>query len=122
VMSSMEAIQWAAVPALLVEIPTTAAAPALQLEITMAVVAATSPDPSVGEEGLQADLDMAVGVDASSLDPKSARILLKAVAATWEVHWLREILPTASRVPGYSKKLVTQNISSHTCLIIEIMT
>jgi hypothetical protein len=121
-MSSMEAIQWAAVPALLVEIPTTAAAPALQLEIAMAVVAATSPDPSLGEEGLQADLDMAVGVDASSLDPKSARILLKAVAATWEVHWLREILPTASRVPGYSKKLVTQNRSSHTCLIIEIMT
>jgi hypothetical protein len=29
------------------------------------------------------------------------------VAATWEVHQLREILPTALRVPSYFKKPVT---------------
>jgi hypothetical protein len=52
------------------------------------VVAASSPDPSVGEEGFQADLDMTVGADASSLDPKAARILPEAVVATWEVHQL----------------------------------
>jgi hypothetical protein len=95
-------------------------APALQEEIPMMAALASSPDLSVGEEGLQADLDMAVGADASSLDPKVARILLEAVAATWEVHQLQEILPTTSRVPGYSKKPVTQKRSSHACLIIEI--
>jgi hypothetical protein len=64
---------------------------------------------------------MAIGVDASSLDPMVARILQEAVAAMWEVHRLWEILPTASRVPGYSEKLVTQKILSHACLIIEIL-
>jgi hypothetical protein len=63
-------------------------APALQVEIPMAAMLASSPDPSVGEEVLQADLDTTVGVDASSLDPKVARIMSEAVAATWEVHWL----------------------------------
>jgi hypothetical protein len=63
-------------------------APALQVEIPMAAMLASSHDPSVGEEVLQADLDTAVGVDASSLDPKVARILSEAVAATWEVHRL----------------------------------
>jgi hypothetical protein len=58
-------------------------------------------------EGLQADLDTTVGVDVSSLDPKAVRILSEAVTAMWEVHRLREILPTASRVPGYSEKPVT---------------
>jgi hypothetical protein len=71
-------------------------------------VSASSPDLSVGEEGLQADLDMVVGEDASSLDLKAARILPEVVAATWEVHQLREILPTASRVSGYSEKPITQ--------------
>jgi hypothetical protein len=61
----------------------------------------------VGEECLQADLDTAVGADASSLDTKAARILPEAMAATWEVHRLWEILPTASRVPDYSEKPVT---------------
>jgi hypothetical protein len=98
-----------------VEIPTAVATPALQVEIPKMAVAASSPDPSVGEEGLQADLDMAVGADGSSLDPK-------AVAATWEVHRLREILPTTSRVPGYSEKPITQKRLSHACLIIEILT
>jgi hypothetical protein len=37
------------------------------------------------------------------------------------VHRLWEILSTASRVPGYSEKPVTQKISSHACLIIEIL-
>jgi hypothetical protein len=50
-----------------------------------------------------------------------ARILQEAVAAMWEVHRLWGILPTASRVPGYSEKPVTQKIYSHACLIIEII-
>jgi hypothetical protein len=82
---------------------TAVAASALQVEIPTAVVAASSPDLSVGEEDLQADLDTTVGADASSLDPKAARILPEA--ATREVHQLREILPTASRVPGYLRRL-----------------
>jgi hypothetical protein len=73
VVSSTEAIQRAAVPALQVEIPTVSAS-------------ARTPNPSVGEECLQADLDMAVGADASSLDLKVARILPEAMAAMWEVH------------------------------------
>jgi hypothetical protein len=68
---------------------------------------ASTPDPSMGEEGLQADLDTTVGADSSSLDLKAVTILSEAVVATWEVHRLREILPTASRVPGYSEKPVT---------------
>jgi hypothetical protein len=75
----------------------------------------------MGEEFLQTDLDTAVEVDASSLDPKTARILSEAMAATWEVHWLWEILPTTLRVPGYYEKLVTQKRPSHECLIIEIL-
>jgi hypothetical protein len=34
------------------------------------------------------DVDMAVGANASSLDPKAARIMPKAVAFMWEVHRL----------------------------------
>jgi hypothetical protein len=83
-MSSTEVIQRAAAPVLHVEIPT--------------AVAASSPDPSVGEEGLHADLDMVVGVDAGSLDPKAARILPEVVTTMWEVHRLWEILPT--RIEG----------------------
>jgi hypothetical protein len=59
------------------------AAPVLQVEIPMALASASTPDPSVGEECLQADLDTAVGADASSLDPKAARILPEVVADTW---------------------------------------
>jgi hypothetical protein len=79
------------------------------------------PDLPVGEEGLQADLDTAVGADASSLDSKAARILSEALVATWEVHLLQEILPTASRVPGYCEKPITQKRSSHVGVIIEIL-
>jgi hypothetical protein len=68
------------------------AAPALSVEIPTAA-AANSPGPSVGEEGLEADLDMTVGVDTSSLDPKAARILPEAVAPTREMHQLWEICP-----------------------------
>jgi hypothetical protein len=75
VVSSKEAIQ-------------RAVAPALQVVIPMTVASASSTDPSVGEEGLQADLDTTVGADAISLDPKAARILPEAVVATWEVHQL----------------------------------
>jgi hypothetical protein len=46
----------------------------------------STPDPSVGEECLQADLDMGVGEDARRLDPKAARILSEVVVAMWEVH------------------------------------
>jgi hypothetical protein len=73
VVSSTEVIQRAAVPALQVEIPTVSAS-------------ARTPNPSVGEECLQDDLDMVVGADASSLDLKVARILPEAMAAMWEVH------------------------------------
>jgi hypothetical protein len=81
------------VPALQVELPTTSATSNL--------------DPSVGEECQKADLDMAVGENARSLDPKVARILLEVAATTWEV------LPPASRVPCYSENTVTQKRSSH---------
>jgi hypothetical protein len=98
----------AAVPALEVEIPTATVVPTLQVKVPTTAVAANSPDPSMGEEVLQADLDTAVGADTSRLDPKAARILLEAMAATWEVHRLRKVLPSASRVPGYSKNPITQ--------------
>jgi hypothetical protein len=111
-LSSMETIQRVAVPVLQVEIPTVAAAPALQVEIPTAVAVASSPDLFVGEEGLQAGLDTTIGADASSLDPKAARILLEAVVATPEVHQLWEILPTTPRVPSYSEKPVTKKIES----------
>jgi hypothetical protein len=64
---------------------------------------------------------MAVGADASGLDPKAVRILPKVVAATWEVPRLWEILPTVSRLPGYFEKFVTQKRLSHACLIIKIL-
>jgi hypothetical protein len=107
-LSSTEAIQRAAAPALQVEIPTSA-------------VAASTPDPSMEQECLQADLDTDVGADASSLDLMAARILPEVMAATWEVHRLWEVLPTASRVSGYSEKPVAQKRSSHACLIIKIL-
>jgi hypothetical protein len=106
--SSTESIQRAVTPALQVEIPTTASS-------------TSRPDPSVGEDSLQAYLDMVVGVDISSLDLKAVRILPKVVAAMWEVHRLWEILPTTSRVPGYSEKPVTQKRLSHACLIVDIL-
>jgi hypothetical protein len=93
--SSTEAIQRAAMPTLQVELP-------------MASVMPSNPNPSVGEECQKADLVMAMEEDARSLDLKAARILPEAVAATWEVHWLWEILPMALRVPNYSEKLVSQ--------------
>jgi hypothetical protein len=96
-------------------------APALQVEIPTASVWASTPDPSIGKECLEANLDTAVGVDASSLDPKAARIVSEAVAATWEVHRLQEILPTMSWVPGYSEKPVTQKRLSHAYLIFKIL-
>jgi hypothetical protein len=106
-LSSTEVIQRAAAPALQMEIPTAAAAPTLQVEIPTAVAAPALQveiSTSAAEaSSLQADLDMAVEPDARSLDSKAARILPEAVAATWVVHRLREILPIASRVPGYSE-------------------
>jgi hypothetical protein len=74
----------------------------------MASVTASTPDPSVGEEYLQAYLDTGVGEDVRKLDLKAARILSEAVVTMWELHRLREILPTASKVLGYSKKPITQ--------------
>jgi hypothetical protein len=91
------------------------AAHALKVEIPMVVAAANSPNPSMGEGGLQAVLDTVARADAKSLDPK-------AVVATWEVHRVQEILlSTAAWVPGYYEKLVTQKRSSHACLIIKIL-
>jgi hypothetical protein len=87
----------------------------------MASVSSSTPDPFVGEECLQVDLDTVVRVDARGLDPMAARTLLEVVAATWEVYRLREILSTASWVPGYFEKPITQKKLSHTCLIIEIL-
>jgi hypothetical protein len=43
------------------------------------------------------------------------------MADTWEVQRLREILPTASRVPDYSEKPITQKWPSYAYLIIEIL-
>jgi hypothetical protein len=95
-MSSMEAVQRAAVPTQ-VEIPMAALVPTLQVEIPMVAVAASSLDLSVGEEGLQADLDTAVGADASRLDLKAARILSEVVAAVtplvsqWQLQYLNSV-------------------------------
>jgi hypothetical protein len=72
---------------------------ALQVKIPMVAVMTSS---------LPSDLDRAVGVNARSVDPKTTRILLEAVVTTWEVHRLWDILPTTSRVTGYSEKSVTQ--------------
>jgi hypothetical protein len=92
--SSTEAIQRPATPTLQVELPT-------------ASMVASTPGLSVGEECRKAELDTGVGADTRSLDPKAAKILLEAVAATWKVHQLQDIIPTASRVPDYSEKPVT---------------
>jgi hypothetical protein len=91
------------------------------VEIPTTAVLASSPGLFVWEEGLQAHLDMTVGADVSSLGPKVAIIMPEVVAATWEVHQLWEILPTALRVSDYSEKPVTQKRSSHARLIIEIL-
>jgi hypothetical protein len=56
------------------------------VEIPMTAVADSTPDPSMGQECLQTNLDTAVGADASILDLKATRILSGVVAATWEVH------------------------------------
>jgi hypothetical protein len=79
--SSTEAIQRAAAPTLQVEIPMVVAPPALQIMIPTAAAVASSPDPSLGEEGLQADLDTTVVADASSLDLKAAKIVSEVVGA-----------------------------------------
>jgi hypothetical protein len=78
--------------------------PTLQVEIPTASAMASTPDPFVGEECLQADLVTAMEADTRSLDPKAAKILLEVVVATWEVNQQREILPTTLRVTGYSEK------------------
>jgi hypothetical protein len=62
------------------------ATPAIQVEIPMASTMTSTPDPSVDEECLQVDLDTGVGEDTRRLDPKATRILSEMVAATWEVH------------------------------------
>jgi hypothetical protein len=69
--------------------------------------------PSIREECRKADLDTAVGEDARSLDLKAVRILLGAVAATWKVHQLREILPMVLWEPDYFENPVTQKRLSH---------
>jgi hypothetical protein len=49
---------------------------------------------------------------AISLHLVMVRIQLEAMADTWKVARLLEILPTTSRVPGYSEKPVTRKIDS----------
>jgi hypothetical protein len=73
----------------------------------------SNPDSAVGEECRMVDLDTTVGEGARSLDLKAARILSEAVVSKWKVHRLREILPTTSWVPSYSKNPATQQKSSH---------
>jgi hypothetical protein len=119
-LSSTEASQRVAAPTLQVEIPTVVVMPALQVEFPTAVVT-SSPNSSLGEEGRQVDLDTDVGEDASCLDLKAARILPEAVAATWEVQRLWEILPTTLRVSSYSEKHVIEKRLTHACLIIKIL-
>jgi hypothetical protein len=79
----------------------------------MVSVMASNPDPAMGEECRMADLDMAVGEDARSMNLKVTSIWPEAVAATWKVHQPWEILPMTSWVPGYSKNPATQQRSSH---------
>jgi hypothetical protein len=91
-----------------------AVAPTLQVEIPMAVVAASSPDPSVGEEGLQANLDTAAGADASSLDPKATRILLEVVTTTWKGHRSRgrctgQVTEFSKHLPQIRFKIVMEH-------------
>jgi hypothetical protein len=93
VVSSTEAFQRAAALVLQVELPTTSA---------------SNPDPGVGEECRNVDLDAVVGEGARSLDLLAVRSLPEAVAATWKVHRLQEILPTTLWVPVYSENPVTQ--------------
>jgi hypothetical protein len=62
--------------------------PGLQVEIPTATAMTSTPDLFEGEEYQKADLETAVVEDARSLDLKAAKILMEAVAATWEVHRL----------------------------------
>jgi hypothetical protein len=48
--------------------------PALQVKILIASASASTPDPLVGEEGLQTDMDMTIGADASSLEAVAATV------------------------------------------------
>jgi hypothetical protein len=108
VVTSAEASQRAVTHAPQVEIPT--------------VVAGKGGLQAMGEGGLQVVLDTAARADAKSMDPNTARMLPKAVAAMWEMHRVREThLSTAAQVPGYCEKPVIQNRSSHACLIIKIL-
>jgi hypothetical protein len=84
----------------------------LQVELPIVSVMTSNPDPSV-VECWKANLHMAVGEDARSLDLKVARILPEVVTARWEVHQLWEILPMTSRVPSYSENTVIQQRSRH---------
>jgi hypothetical protein len=70
----------------------------------------SNPDQAMGEEYWKTVLDMA---DARNLHPVADRSLPEAVAATWKVHRLREILPTASWVPDYSEIPVIQQRLRH---------
>jgi hypothetical protein len=90
-----------------------AATPSLQVELPMAMATASNPDLAVEEECRKTDIDTAVGEGTRRMDLKAAKILLEAVATTWKVHRLREILPTTSWVPDYYENPVTQQRSSH---------
>jgi hypothetical protein len=71
---------------------------ALQLEVP--TTAASIPGPKVGEECWNSSLDgqLETVVVSIHLEAVAASIHLEAVAATSKVVWLRETLPTTSRV------------------------
>jgi hypothetical protein len=77
----------------------------LQVELSTTSMAASNPNPIVGEECWKTDLD---AVGTKSLHIVAVRSLPEAVAIMWKVHWLREILPTTSWVSDYSENSVTQ--------------
>jgi hypothetical protein len=90
-----------------------APAPTLQVELPTASAMTSNLDPTVGEECRKVDLDTVVWEGTRSLDLKAVGIQAEVVAATWKVHWLREIHNMISWVPGYSENPVTQQRSSH---------
>jgi hypothetical protein len=90
-----------------------AVTPALQVELPRTSVTASNHGPSGGGGYRKANLDTTVREDTKNLDLKAARIRTEVMAATWEVHQLREILPTILRVTSYSENTVIQKRSSH---------
>jgi hypothetical protein len=84
------------------------AVPALHVELPIASATANNLDSGVREECRKVDQDAAMGEGTRSLELSVARSLAAAVAVTCKVHQLWEILLTASWVPAYSENPITQ--------------